>query len=445
MYIMLFSKKDLSYLIFPLIIEQFLVAAVGMADAVMVASCGEAAVSGISLVDSINILFITIFSALATGGAIVTSQYIGKNDGKNANLAAWQLILITTTVALGIMSLGLVFRNPILYGVFGSIDANVMTNSQIYFFWTVISFPFLGIYNAGAALFRAMGNSKVPMLISALVNLINVAGNAILIFGFSMGVAGAAISTLIARGIGAVIILLLLRFRPGKIKITSLIDFRFRGHMIKNILGVGIPNGLENSMFQIGKILLQSLVATFGTAAMAANAVGGNIALWAQIPGNAISLAMVPIIGQCIGAGETKQATHYAKKLLITAYIAMGVLQLLNIVFVNQLVGIFNLTPETSALTVELLIVSSVMSIIFWPASFTLPNALRAAGDVKFTMIVSIISMWIFRIAFGYILGLFFNMGVMGTWIAMTIDWAVRCICFLIRTKSGKWLTKKLV
>lgn len=442
---MLFSKKDLSRLIFPLVIEQFLAVAVGMADTVMVASCGEAAVSGISLVDSINILLITIFSALATGGAIVTSQYIGRDDRKNANTAAWQLMLVTTMVAIVITAIGLIFRSPILHGIFGSIDADVMANSQIYFFFTALSFPFLGVYNAGAALFRSMGNSKVPMFISVLVNLLNVGGNALLIFGFSMGVAGAAIATLVARGVGAVIILLLLRFREGKIQIESLKDFRFRPVMIKAILRVGVPNGLENSMFQIGKILLQSLVATFGTVAIAANAVAGSIAMWAQIPGNAISLAMVPIVGQCIGAGEKEQATHYTKKLLIIAYVAMGVLQLLTILFVSPLASIFKLSAETATMTAELLIVACIMSIIFWPASFTLPNALRAAGDVKYTMVVSILSMWIFRIGFGYILAWYLNMGVMGIWIAMSIDWIGRSICFLVRMKSGKWLAKRVV
>lgn len=441
---MLFSKKDLSRLIIPLVIEQFLAVTIGMADTIMVASCGEAAVSGISLVDTINILLINIFSALATGGAIVASQYLGGDDRKNANVAAQQLVIITTILATVIMAIGLIFKVPILETIFGNTEKTVMENCYTYFFWSAISYPFLALYNAGAALFRAMGNSKISMLVSVLMNCINVIGNAILIFGFDMGVAGAAIATLVSRVIGAVIMTLLLRYQDNKIKLDSLTHLSFHPAMIKNILRVGVPNGLENGMFQVGKILLQSLIASFGTVAIAANAIGNTVSCLAQIPGNAISLAMIPIVGQCIGADEHDQALHYMKKLTLLAYVSMGALQVVCIIFVKPIVGIFNLTPETSALAVELLIYCSAVSILLWPASFVMPNGLRAAGDVKFTMTTSIVCMWVFRIGFGYLLGQYLGLGVLGVWIAMTIDWFFRIIAFLLRIKSGKWRKKRL-
>lgn len=436
---MLFSNNELKKLIIPLVIEQLLAITIGMADTIMVASCGEAAVSGISLVDTINILLINIFSALATGGAIVASQYIGRDDSKNANKAAKQLIIATTLLAVIISIFSLVLKEPILNLIFGHTEASVMENCYVYFFWSALSYPFLSIYNAGAALFRAMGNSKISMAVSVLMNCLNLIGNAVLIFVFDMGVAGAAISTLFSRIVGAVIILYLLRYKENIIKLDSLVKWQLDFKMIKSILRVGIPNGLENGMFQFGKILLQSLIATFGTVAIAANAVGNSVAMISQVPGNAISLAMIPVVGQCVGAGEYGQAKHYMKKLTTIAYISMAGLHVLCIIFINPIVGLFGFSAETSALSAQLLIYASVVSIFLWPASFVLPNGLRAAGDVKFTMLTSIVCMWLFRIGFGYLLGQYFNLGVLGVWIAMTIDWFFRIIAFLIRIKSGKW------
>lgn len=436
---MIFSNKDLKKLILPLVIEQFLAITIGMADTLMVASCGEAATSGVSLVDSINILLINIFSALATGGAIVASQYIGREDRKNANLAATQLIITTTVLATVIGAFSLIFKVPVLNLIFGHTESAVMESCYIYFFWSALSYPFLAMYNAGAALFRAMGNSKVSMLVSVLMNVLNLIGNAILIFGFNMGVAGAAISTLVSRIVGAVIMLYLLRYKDNVIKLESLTRFSIDLRMIKNILKVGVPNGLENGMFQFGKILLQSLIASFGTVAIAANAIGNTVSMLAQIPGNAISLSMIPIVGQCVGAKEFDQGLHYMKKLTGIAYISMAGLQVICIIFINPIVGVFGFSAETSSLAAQLVVYASAVSIVLWPASFVLPNGLRAAGDVKFTMTTSIVCMWVFRIGFGYLLGQYMGLGVLGVWIAMTIDWLFRIISFLLRIKGGKW------
>ena len=441
----MFTAKDLRKLILPLIVEQFLAVTIGMADTIMVASTGEAAMSSVSLVDAINILLINIFSALATGGAIVASQYLGREDNKRANVAAKQLLLVTTAMSVFIMAVCLIGRNPILDLIFGKIEPEVMDNCRVYFFWSALSYPFLAVYNAGAALYRSMGNSKVSMLTSTLMNAINIAGNALLIFGFHMGVAGAAIASLFARMVGAVLITCLLRFKPHVIQLEAVFKLDFQPEMIKNILKFGVPTGLENGMFQIGRLMTQGLVATFGLTATTANAIGMSLSAFPQIPGTAIGLAMVTVVGQCIGARRQEEAKRYTLKLTGLAYLAMGALNLVMLALLPVVIGIYNPSPATAALARELMLYCIACTILLWPASFVLPNGLRAAGDVRFTMTVSIVSMWVFRIGFSYLLAKGLQMGVLGVWIAMTIDWAFRILCFAIRFFRGKWMNKPLI
>ena len=441
----MFTTKDLRKLILPLIVEQFLAVTIGMADTIMVASTGEAAMSSVSLVDAINILLINIFSALATGGAIVASQYLGREDNKRANVAAKQLLLVTTAMSVFIMAVCLIGRNPILDLIFGKIEPEVMDNCRVYFFWSALSYPFLAVYNAGAALYRSMGNSKVSMLTSTLMNAINIAGNALLIFGFHMGVAGAAIASLFARMVGAVLITCLLRFKPHVIQLEAVFKLDFQPEMIKNILKFGVPTGLENGMFQIGRLMTQGLVATFGLTATTANAIGMSLSAFPQIPGTAIGLAMVTVVGQCIGARRQEEAKRYTLKLTGLAYLAMGALNLVMLALLPVVIGIYNPSPATAALARELMLYCIACTILLWPASFVLPNGLRAAGDVRFTMTVSIVSMWVFRIGFSYLLAKGLQMGVLGVWIAMTIDWAFRILCFAIRFFRGKWMNKQLI
>ena len=444
---MMFSNRALKRLIWPLVVEQLLAVTIGMADTVMVASCGEAAVSGVSLVDSINILLINIFSALATGGAIVASQYLGREDQENANLAAKQLLLSVGFLSTLLAVLALVGHQSLLDLLFGSAEADVMQNSYTYFFWSVISYPFLGIYNGGAALFRAMGNSKVSMRTSIIMNVLNVCGNALLIYVFQLGVAGAAISTLVSRALGAVVMVWLLHSKPhqnDKIHLETLNIFRPNWSMIRKILNIGIPNGLENGMFQIGKILVQGLIATFGTAAIAANAAANSVASLPQIPSTAVGLAMVTVVGQCVGAGEYEQAKKYTRRLTMLSYLCITVLSLLEMAGAQLLTGLFILSPEATQMAVEVILWNGVFTILIWPASFTLPNGLRAAGDVRFTMGISVLSMWIFRIGFSYLLAQAFHMGLMGVWFAMFIDWFVRAGLFIWRFASNRWRGKAI-
>lgn len=440
-----FSRKALMQLILPLVLEQFLSVAIGMADTIMVSTAGEAAVSGISLVDSLNILLIQVFSALATGGAVVCSQYIGRQDRKMACNAARQLYYSVFFVASLVALVCLCFRDGLLRLVFGSIEPDVLVAAQIYIVYSAISYPFLGIYNAGAALFRSMGNSKVSLIASLIMNVINIVGNAIFIFGMHMGVAGAALATLISRMFGAVLMTVLLYNNHLQIYLHRLFHMRFDWPIIKSILGIGVPNGLENGMFQIGKVLVSSLIATFGTTAIAANAVASNFSSLQVMPGSAIGLAMITVVGQCMGAGDTKAAKAYAGKLLLLAMSCVGFLSVLVFFFSPYLMRFYSLTGETADTAVFLLRIHSVFSIFIWSASFCLPNALRAAGDVRFTMLVSTFSMWLCRIAASYLLANTFQLGVYGVWYAMVLDWVFRAAFYLWRYFGTKWLRMKVI
>lgn len=435
----MFSNKDLKNLILPLIVEQLLAVTIGIADTVMVSSCGEAAVSGISLVDSINILLITVFSSLATGGAVIAAQYLGKGEPHNASKAAKQLEYLVLGISILLMGLAVAFRNVTLSAIFGAIEPDVMSNAQIYFLLSALSYPALAVYNAGAALFRSMGDSRTSMLISILMNAINVGGNALLIFGFGMGVAGAAAASLVSRIVGAVIITVLLLNRDRKIHLDEIRKFEWKPDMIKKILRIGVPNGLENSIFQIGKILVASVVAGFGTVAITANAIAGNLASIQIIPGQAIGMAMLTVVGQCIGARDYDGVKKYVKKLMAVTYLATWAVTLFMVLFSRNIVSFYSLSGESASLTLEVFMVHAVCCAVIWPPAFALPNALRAASDVKFTMLVSLFSMWIFRIGFSYVLALYFQMGVVGIWVAMCIDWLCRAVFFVFRFLSGKW------
>ena len=435
----LFSNRELANLIGPLVIEQLLAVFVGMADSIMVANVGEAAVSGVSLVDNIMILIINIFAALATGGAVVAGQYIGRKDEKSACKAATQLVWFVSLSAVAIMILVYFGKDIILNQVFGHITAEVKGHADIYLLIVTALIPFIALYNGGAAIFRAMGNSQVSMRVSLLMNAINVTGNAILVFGLRIGTAGVAIPTLISRMVAAIVITVLLCNQTRILHIERTLKIRFDGRMIRKILAIGVPNGLENSMFQLGKILVLSLVSTFGTYAIAANAVSNAIALFQILPGMAISLAITTVISQCVGANDYEQVHYYLKKLLAIIYVAMVGTVALIFLALPLILKAYNLSDQTAAAATNIIHFHGISAMIIWPLSFALPAAYRAAGDAKACMYTSIVSMWIFRIGFSYLVGKYMGLGVFGVWVAMVIDWVVRAICFIIRYFNGKW------
>lgn len=440
----LFSDKSLYRLILPLIIEQLLLVTVGLVDSMMVSSLGEAAVSAVSLVDSINILLINTFTALATGGAVVAGQYIGQKREDSACKAADQLVLFLTVSSIVVMILCYLSKYFILHVVFGKIEADVMSYANTYIMIIFTSIPFIAIYNGGAALFRAMGNSKITMKISIMMNLVNLTGNAILIYGFKMGVAGSAIATVFSRMLSALVICYLIKNQDLQIHLSKKLCKRFDKKLIQKILYIGIPNGLENGMFQLGKIIVLNLIATFGTAAIAANAVGNFIALFQIVPGMAISQAALAVTSQCIGAGDFDQTKYYTKKLIKLSIMSILIAVLITTIALPIIIKAYSLSPYTAKMTKAIILYHGVIAVFIWTISFVLPNTLRASNDVKFCMIIAILSMWIFRIGFSYVLGRYMGLGVMGVWIAMSIDWIFRAICFVVRYKGGKWKTYNL-
>lgn len=436
---MLYSNKDLKKLIVPLLVEQVLAIAVGMADTIMVSAAGEAAVSGVSLVDTVNILLINIFSALATGGAVVAGHFLGKKRNDNACRAAWQILQFATLLALIISVVFIAAHDQLLRLMFGKIEPDVMQASKTYLIITTFSFVALAVYNSCAALFRAMNSAKVTMWVSLLMNGINVVGNAICIYGLHMDVAGVAIPTTISRYVAAIIIFYLMFDKKREINLCGQIHFGFDGQLIKKILYIAVPNGLENSMFQLGKILVVSAVSTMGTAAIAANAVANTLACWNILPGMAINLAVVSVVSVCVGAGEYGQARYYTKKMCAMAEIGMIGMSVILFFAVPYIAPLYNLGPEAYQMTVDVMRFHAVMAVFLWVLSFSIPNTLRAAGDVVLPMIIATVSMWLFRVVTAYIFTYVFHFGLMGIWVAMIIDWAFRALCYFIRYRGHKW------
>lgn len=442
---LLFSRQYLFRLIIPLIAEQFLSVTIGMADTMMVATVGEAAVSAVSIVDGISFLIIQLFAAFATGGAVVASQYLGRRDHASANDAAKQLLILSLVVSTLMLALCMPVREKIISLIFGSLEADVLRNSTIYFRYILFSLPFLASYNSCAALFRSMGNSKVSLMVSVLMNVANIGGNAYFIYSMQMGVSGAGLATLLSRVLAAVIMLVLISNRQNLIFIHKIWKFEWHWDKVKKILQIGVPTGIEGSVFHIGRLMVQGFIASFGTAALAANAIAGSVASMANIPGGAINMASITIIGQSIGAKKPDQAVYYGKKLLLFAYLSMAMMALPIYLFAEPIVRIFQLSGEATMLATNIIRTAMIATALLWPMAFTVPNFLRAAGDVKFTMVVSMFTMWVFRVGLSYIFSFYLGMGVYGVWFGMYIDWVFRGIFFVTRFSRHTWKTKKVI
>ena len=437
----LFSKKDLRKLIIPLILEQTLAITVGMADTMMISSAGEAAVSGVSLVDMFNNLIISVLAALATGGAVVTSQCIGAGRREEACRSARQLVFTEAAITIGISVLVLLFHRQILGLFFGQIEADVMQNAIIYLIISVFSFPLLAVYDSCAALYRSMGNAQITLKISLLMNVINVVGNAIGVYVLKLGVAGVAIPSLVSRGVAGVVLFTLLH-NPDNLVFLTREKFKVDATIVKRILFIGIPSGIENGIFQLGRVLVVSIIAAFGTSQIAANGVANSLDSMGCIVGQAMSLAMITVIGRCVGAGEEGQVRYYTKKLLGETYFYTAVINSIILLLLPWILQIYGLGEETTRLPYILVMIHDGMAIFLWPASFVLPNMLRACNDVKYTMVVSIFSMITFRIGFSYVFGVHMGWMAVGVWAAMVIDWVFRVLCFVGRYLAGTWRKK---
>lgn len=434
-----FSNKDLITLIIPIIIEQFLALLVGIADTLMISYAGEAAVSGVSLVNQLNNIFIMIFTALATGGAIVASQYIGSKDQKNGNLAASQLVMLTTLISIVVTIVLMIFKENIFSLVFGRVENDVFEAGMTYLYLSALSFPFLAVYNGCAGLFRSMGKTKTLMHISIIMNIINVVGNYFGIFVFHAGVAGVAIPSLISR-IFAAIAMYILTINPNNpiyIRLKDLLSFDKA--MIRRIFNIAIPNSIENGLFQISKVALSSIVAMFGTVQIAAN--GAAQSFWSMSALFVIAMgpAFVTVVGQYMGAGDKDGADYYMKKLLKMTYIGSFIWNTFFFLITPLILQLYSLSAEGTRLVIILVFIHNAFNIITCPLSFSLSNGLRAAGDIKFTMYASIFSTVICRVIFSIIFGLWMNMGVIGIALAMGVDWSIKAVLIMVRYRGGQW------
>ena len=436
----IFSNKKLFLLLLPIIAEQFLNSLMGMADSMMVSNVGAAALSGVSLVDSINNLVVQAFAALATGGVIICSTYIGQRDVKRANEAAAQVLLVAASISAFIMFLCLVFRGSLLTLIFGTIEADVMRAAEIYFLLSIFSYPGIALSAAGAAIFRAQSNTRLPMNVAIISNILNVAGNALFIFGFHMGVFGAALATLLSRLFSAVVLLVLLSRKNQEIRVAQYLRIRPDLEKIRRILAMGIPNGIENSMFQFGKLAIQSSVSLLGTTAIAAQAMTNIFENVNGVAGCGIGIGLMTVVGQCLGAGRKDEAVYYTKKMIGWGYVVILTSCLFTYGIARPVVALAGMEEKSAALCIYMLGWITIFKPLLWSPSFVTAYSLRAAGDVKFSMIVATLTMWLCRVTLATFLIRVVGMGPMGVWIGMFSDWGIRGIIFTIRFMKGKWI-----
>lgn len=434
-----FNNRDLLKLFLPIIIEQFLEYLVGLADSIMAAYVGEAAVSGVSLVDFVMALLISLFAALSTGGAVVAGQYLGRQEHTDARNTANQLVWFAGLSSLVIMVLVYLAKPLILHGIFGQITPEVYEHADRYLTITALSIPFLALYNAGAAIFRTMGNARLPMVIMLVMNIVHAIGNAVLIYGFHFGVEGVAIPTVVTRIAAALIILKLAMDKRLLLYLERSWRPDFNLKLIRQVLGIGVPYGLENGLFYLGRIVVLSLVSMFGTSAIAANAVGGTIVMFEALPGMAIGFGLTVIIARCIGAKDYEQARYYTKKVLKIVYAAQIVTCVIVLALLPLILWIYGLSQEATELTSDIVWAHAIVEILIWPLAYTLPVTFRAAGDARFSMLIGTASMILCRILLSYIFAIYLGMGMFGTWIAMFFDWAVKAVVFLVRYMRGTW------
>lgn len=442
---MLFSNESLKKMIVPLFMEQLLVLLVGIADTLIVSYVGETAVSGVSLVNQFNTIFIYLFTALASGGAVVISQYIGRQEKDHAGEAASQLLLFSTLFSVFIAVLVLIGNKSMLNLLFGKVDKPVMDACITYLKISAYSYPALAVYNAGAAVYRSMGKTNVTMYLSVISNIINVVGNIIGVFILNAGVAGVAWPSFIARMFSAIIITILCFRKKNEVVYRRKWIFSWNSRLMRSVLNVAIPNGMENGIFQLVKVALSSIVALFGTYQIAANGVAQSIWSLAALAGVAMGPVFITVIGQCMGNGNIEGAEYYLKKLTKITLLISVAWNFLIFILTPVFLRFYSLSSETRQLVIWLVLIHNVFNAVVYPYSGALSNGLRAAGDVKFTMYVSILSTIAVRLFLSWLLGIVLQMGVIGIALAMVCDWIIRAILFIWRERSGKWKTFQVI
>jgi len=441
----MFTNKMIFSLLAPILIEQIFIVAIGIADTIMVSHVGEIAVAGISFLTAFNNLIKKILSALSIGGSIIISQYIGKQEKKNANKALKMVFYSTLLLTVVLCIILLIGHTSILSLLTGKVETEVMQSARIYYIFSVLSYPFFATHFVISSAYRAMRNSRIPMMFTIFMMAMNLALKSIFIYIFKWGVFGAGLSTLLSIMFVEIILTTMICKRTNVIYIEKIYKIQFDFSMVKRIFGIAIPNSIDNGMFQLGLVMLQRLVATFGTVALAANAIVKSLTPLTVTLTQSISLAIVTIVGQCMGAEKPKQAAMYTMHVLKISYITGLIISIASIFLGKPLIGAFNLSEQTSELALIIFIIYCAGSIFLYPLNNVLPNALRAAGDTKFVMTTSILTMFGARIGLAYILSIYFNLGLIGVWVTVLVDWLVRSIMFSYRFSKGRWKYIKVV
>lgn len=451
----MFSRRDLLKLILPMMLQEVLGIMIGTVDSMMVSSAGEAAISGVSLVAGLDALLCVAFSAMVTGGSVCISHALGSGDKKFSRECVKQLVYVATGVALVITVVVSIFRVPILDFLYGSAEADVLTSANSYMRIMALNFPLIAYNNSGFAIFRTMGDTVTGLKLSVLENVLNVIGDAIFIIGFDMGATGAALASLIARAANTVIITVMLRDKSKDLYIEKMLRYRPDMKIIRSILRIGVPNGIENSMFQFGTVVTRALVSTMGTASIAANSVASTLTSFLSYPCAAIDNATLIVIGRCCGAGEYKQAKKYSWKLLLLEYVCVWGMSILLLALSRPIIGVYGLSENSASITTKMLVLYCGVCCLTRPLAFYLTSVFRGAGESRFSMCVSSLSMWVIRVGLAYVLapetvdvfGLSFpgaGMGIMGVWVALGADNVVRAVFFTCRYIKGKWLKQKI-
>lgn len=441
----LFDNRKLAALLIPLALDQLLNSFMGSVDTFVVSNLGSAAISAVSLVDSINMLIVQAFFALASGGTVVCSHYLGCREREKANDAAGQLVFITTFLSVIIAVCCLVFNRQILGLIFGEVEPAVMENARMYFYISAVSYPFIALYDDGSSILRAQENSRFPMLVSVAANVVNLLLNLLFVWGLHLGVAGSAFATLTARIFSMIVVLIRLRKNDLEISLRGYLTIRPDWKEIRRILNIGVPAGVENGMFQFGKLAIQSTVSLMGTAAIAAQGMASTFENLNGILALGIGVGLMTVVGETLGAGRREEAVYYVKKLCIVSEIVLIVSCLVMYGLVRPVTYFGGMEPESAKLCVYMVTWITVVKPVVWVMSFIPAYGFRAAGDVKFTMTVSVISMWLCRVTLTIVLARVFGMGPMAVWIGMFTDWTVRCVIYTVRFRSRKWLDHQVI
>lgn len=434
-----FSNKQIMLFMLPIFLEQLMIAGMGIADTFMVSSLGESAVAGVTLVTSVDRFVRQVFSALAAGGSVVLSQYIGAQNGEKAEEALRSCAHVVFAISCAVSAVMLILNKPILVMLFGEAEPSVVEASQIYFFCTAGSYPLMALYNVGTASYRAMGESRIPFLASLAMMTVNLGLKYLFIFVFDMGVAGAGLSTALGMGLVGIALMILLCLPKNSVHIRKLFCFRYDFSLIGRIFKVSIPNAIENGMFQFGLILLSGLVSTMGTASIAANGIATNLTPLLYCISTGFSMSLMVIVGQCMGAGKKDEAALYIRHVLNLCYLCLALNSVIFALLSGRLISLFGISAEAEQIALRILHLYNITCLLLYPSSFVITYGLRGAGDTKFTMVVAVSSMFLLRIGMSYVFVKVFRTGVMGIWYAQALDWLARSVVFWARYLSGKW------